>query len=969
VKKKKFQKRKDKNILSVSLSTNAEDVGKKIKMGLGSSLGHSFAKKKVSKEYLDEIFAEEEKEEVDPKSKSGSVIVRGSSTVSSPKRQSKELTSFLDLQIDVDPRSFKTATDADLSGLIKEGCTSPRSMSSETDVSDGEQNSKLITSTRVDVASPEKYFARTFGVGRYTKGEGFPRLKRIKQSKRKEVFIEIAREEVKILDAATESVLESYRYPLICNWGFEKSTFVFIVDQEGTNTFGYRTKDASEIFTKLAITKTMFIAGNYGPGYAQKNLPQFMMKFYNNYKRLSMLSQDKDPDPSNDNNTTSSANNKTKHTPPLIPPRKKLPPTPAEKAVNSDESNEESGVNEEEGDSNDNSSGAHDSANNNPSGLEKRSVSSEFLESDTDNTPDSQDSINDNNNASATEASPLDTTNVNSDKICSNNDDESNEDKGLVQEERRYRSQTTNNTRAGVVEKFMKNNRDDDYDEDDDSEDNQPPYRPNRPHRSTSLGDIPRIKSPLSSSDETDTEPNNNNRKSNTSTSPLVMQTSFSCNDLKKYAKDSKLKASRSDSGEEDQQENQQEGQEEKRKIKGSGGNSSSDEGNERTKVKKREPPILLEVTNDNCKPTKDKLNKPRRTPPPRPVDQKSKGKRKKALKELITTEISYNRDLDILVDIWMGSLKDELTEEQINAIFSNVLAIRNLNKELMKSMEGVEYLDEVGQNIGQRFLGFVAFLRLYTQYCSNYNKALAVLAEVRRNNESLERMLDEIQHHEFCANLNLQGFLIKPLQRVTKYPLLLKALLEYTPPTHPDYGNLTTCLQDLQDVVSVINDHTKRNDNISLLLEIQQKFSHHQELKIVEASRKFLQQETFNKIVLGKAIIKNCILLLFNDMILLAVKKGNKYTPKSPKIPIRDVLVWNVDTDKKSNYYAFSIVGQETEKITVFTNSEEQKIEWMDYINDALVNLPNVKLLKSLETSRTIELFRSTTYESIKDA
>jgi hypothetical protein len=39
-------------------------------------------------------------------------------------------------------------------------------------------------------------------------------------------------------------------------------------------------------------------------------------------------------------------------------------------------------------------------------------------------------------------------------------------------------------------------------------------------------------------------------------------------------------------------------------------------------------------------------------------------------------------------------------------------------------------------------------------------------------------------------------------MQRVTKYPLLLKEILKHTEPTHPDYAALDKCYTRIAEVV-----------------------------------------------------------------------------------------------------------------------------------------------------------------------
>lgn len=64
------------------------------------------------------------------------------------------------------------------------------------------------------------------------------------------------------------------------------------------------------------------------------------------------------------------------------------------------------------------------------------------------------------------------------------------------------------------------------------------------------------------------------------------------------------------------------------------------------------------------------------------------------------------------------------------------------------------------------------------------------VLSRVRKNKQ-FSTYCREIQQYPASHQLDLESLLIKPLQRVTKYPLLLKELLNHTIPSHPDYENL----------------------------------------------------------------------------------------------------------------------------------------------------------------------------------
>ncbi|KFV57603.1 Dynamin-binding protein, partial [Tyto alba] len=64
------------------------------------------------------------------------------------------------------------------------------------------------------------------------------------------------------------------------------------------------------------------------------------------------------------------------------------------------------------------------------------------------------------------------------------------------------------------------------------------------------------------------------------------------------------------------------------------------------------------------------------------------------------------------------------------------------------------------------------------------------------------------------CTNyINLGSFLIKPVQRVMRYPLLLMELLSATPETHPDKAPLTAAVLAVKEINVNINEYKRRKD------------------------------------------------------------------------------------------------------------------------------------------------------------
>ena len=63
----------------------------------------------------------------------------------------------------------------------------------------------------------------------------------------------------------------------------------------------------------------------------------------------------------------------------------------------------------------------------------------------------------------------------------------------------------------------------------------------------------------------------------------------------------------------------------------------------------------------------------------------------------------------------------------------------------------------------------------MYKVYCANQNTSLTTVETMTKKNAQFKKILDVCHGDVRCRGLFLQSFLIKPIQRVCKYPLLLR--------------------------------------------------------------------------------------------------------------------------------------------------------------------------------------------------
>lgn len=157
--------------------------------------------------------------------------------------------------------------------------------------------------------------------------------------------------------------------------------------------------------------------------------------------------------------------------------------------------------------------------------------------------------------------------------------------------------------------------------------------------------------------------------------------------------------------------------------------------------------------------------------------------KRQEAIFELINTEIAYVRDLQLIVEVFYSSMLPLLSRKEITVIFANIEDILLANTTFVSSLEERQkecrlYIDGVGDIL----LKHIPNMKVYLEYCVNQSMAIKVLKSLRDANSGLASHLQRIRDSDpSVRNLDLSSYLLAPMQRVTRYPLLIKQILQYT--------------------------------------------------------------------------------------------------------------------------------------------------------------------------------------------
>jgi hypothetical protein len=138
------------------------------------------------------------------------------------------------------------------------------------------------------------------------------------------------------------------------------------------------------------------------------------------------------------------------------------------------------------------------------------------------------------------------------------------------------------------------------------------------------------------------------------------------------------------------------------------------------------------------------------------------------------------------------------------------------------------------GQRFCDAFLFILPFLRIYKEYCTNFDAArrrLETLAQAHDSSGSGDRwrkFWHSAQQHPDCAGLGLGSFLIQPVQRIPRYILLLRELIKHTWSGHPDVADCRKALREMEDMALMVNEALHASDLSNELLTSHERFGRH---------------------------------------------------------------------------------------------------------------------------------------------
>ena len=323
------------------------------------------------------------------------------------------------------------------------------------------------------------------------------------------------------------------------------------------------------------------------------------------------------------------------------------------------------------------------------------------------------------------------------------------------------------------------------------------------------------------------------------------------------------------------------------------------------------------------------------------PVDPETAQRKRHGfiLEELLETEEDYLRDMEMIVELFLVPLRlnKVVSKQEGDNVFLNLPHLIPSNHDLLDKLrvESSKPIEE--QRVGRVFTEFFASgaMREYTQYASQSVSSGHTLLSLSKANSQWNKFLEETYRNPQLRDLKLDTYLIKPVQRVCRYPLLLNELRQATPVSCQDYADLTAAGQSMSIAIKVINEKRGESETLHHVVQLENSLRNlPANLKLVVPGRTFVREALMEKVRKGRRH-EQCMVWCFSDCLVFGKTQGKSLYFKGVVFFNNALLQGLPDNAAKDVEHAFELIMFPAKESIVFCcSSLVQKQEWMHEIS-----------------------------------
>ncbi|XP_051644108.1 rho guanine nucleotide exchange factor 28 isoform X2 [Manacus candei] len=364
--------------------------------------------------------------------------------------------------------------------------------------------------------------------------------------------------------------------------------------------------------------------------------------------------------------------------------------------------------------------------------------------------------------------------------------------------------------------------------------------------------------------------------------------------------------------------------------------------------------------------------------------------KRQDVIFELMQTEVHHIHTLLIMSEIFRKGMKEELQLDHntVNRIFPCLDELLEMHRQFFCRMKdrrqgsceaGNErnfVISRIGDILVQQFSeeNATKMEKIYGEFCSHQKEAVNLFKELQQN-KKFQNFIKLRNSNLLARRRGIPECILLVTQRITKYPVLVERILQYSKEGTEEHKDLCKALCLIKDVIAAVDLKVNEYEKKQKLLEILCRTENKTYTKL-KNGHIFRKQDLMRKerILLHEGLVywktatgrfKDTLALLLTDVLLFLQEKDQKYIfaavdQKPSVISLQRLIVREVANEERG-MFLISASSSGPEMYEVHTNSKEERNNWMRHIQDAVESCPEekeeeVKMNESDEDRRIAE-------------
>ncbi|KAL2294474.1 hypothetical protein Nmel_008206, partial [Mimus melanotis] len=363
--------------------------------------------------------------------------------------------------------------------------------------------------------------------------------------------------------------------------------------------------------------------------------------------------------------------------------------------------------------------------------------------------------------------------------------------------------------------------------------------------------------------------------------------------------------------------------------------------------------------------------------------------KRQDVIFELMQTEVHHIHTLFIMSEIFRRGMKEELQldHSMVDRIFPCLDELLEMHSQFFCRMKdrrqesceaGSErnfVISRIGDILVQQFSeeNAIKMEKIYGEFCSHQKEAVNLFKELQQN-KKFQNFIKLRNSNLLARRRGIPECILLVTQRITKYPVLVERILQYSKEGTEEHRDLCKALRLIKDVIAAVdlkvNEYEKKQKLLEILCRTENKT--YTRLKNGHIFRKqdLMREE---RILLHEGLVywktatgrfKDTLALLLTDVLLFLQEKDQKYIfaavdQKPSVISLQKLIVREVANEERG-MFLISASSAGPEMYEVHTSSKEERNNWMRHIQEAVESCPEeeeeIKMSESDEDRRIAE-------------